>query len=88
MAVLKRFYFFVPMSTPEKSHYLDVISRYRFLYLQKGIQCYIYDSTPLGIEEAVIYLVGQSHIVASAQVVNDGVIQKLLSINIVIQQAP
>lgn len=88
MTILKRLYFFVPLTTPEKTHYINLINKYRLMYLQKGIQCHIYDSGIIEIPPTVIYLIGQSHIVASAQAVNDEVIQKIVSINIVIQQAP
>jgi hypothetical protein len=87
MAIQKRLYFFVPLYTTEGGYYTALISKYRFLCLQRGIQCIIHDSAPIGIPPAVIYLVGQNHIVATAQAVNDAVIQKLLSINIVIQQS-
>jgi len=85
MTILKRLYFFVPLESEEGDHFVSLINKYRVLYLRGGIQCYIYDSEPIGISQAVIYLVGQKHIVASAQVVNDAVIQKILSIQIRIQ---
>ena len=88
MTVMKRLYFFVPLKSIEGSCYISLINKYRLMYLQRGIQWYIYDSNTFGISEAVIYLVGEKHIVAHAEAVNDAVIQKLLSINIAIRQAP
>jgi hypothetical protein len=85
MPILKRLYFFVPLSTSEREHYINIINKYRISYLQRGIQCFIYDSVPIRIPQTVIYLVGQKHIVAYTHVINDVVIQKLLNINIAVQ---
>lgn len=85
MPILKRLYFFVPLSTSERGHYINLINKYRNSFFRRGIQCFVHDSVPIRIPQTVIYLVGQTHIVACTHAINDVVIQKLLNINIVVQ---